>query len=233
MPATKPEKIPAASRRTQAERSEAMRQRLVEATLSCLESEGYAGTTVSKIVERAQVSRGAPLHHFPTKAALIEAAAESLVRRIYVELGRAIAGVDDSEDRMTEIIVQSWKTLFGTRENTVMVELMVASRHDEELAGIMRKLWTAGFGVIRTAADHYFEPLSGEDNVRHIMVLTQWLLRGMAMDQHLIRDERVFEHFLRLWSRLLASHMRARSNVTTRPPRPEFWDSVVGDLPDV
>jgi len=61
-------------RRTQAERSEAMRTRLIEATLQCLETEGYAGTTVTKIVEAAQVSRGAPVHHFPSKAALIAAA---------------------------------------------------------------------------------------------------------------------------------------------------------------
>ena len=36
--------LPKAARRTQAERSEAMRQRLIEATLKCL-TEGYVGTT--------------------------------------------------------------------------------------------------------------------------------------------------------------------------------------------
>jgi AcrR family transcriptional regulator len=232
MAATSPDKTSTASRRTQSERSEAMRLRLVEATLSCLETEGYAGTTVSKIVERAKVSRGAPVHHFPTKASLIEAAAEALVRRIYVELGHAIIDIGDAEDRMAEIIVQAWRAVFGARENAVLVELMVASRHDEELAAIMLKLWTAGFAVIRTAADHYFDPVSEQDNVGQLMVLTQWLLRGMSMDRHLIRDEHVFEHFLRLWSRVLASHMRARTGITTPPPRPEFWDKAVADLGD-
>jgi len=218
-------------RRTQSERSEAMRLRLVEATLNCLESVGYAGTTVSRIVEAAQVSRGAPLHHFPTKASLIEAAAEQLVRRIYILLGHTIRQVGESEDRLAEIIQSSWKAVFGTRENAVMLELMVASKHDAELASVMRKLWTAGYGTIGVAADHYFEPLSPDDNVRQLMVLTQWLLRGMAMDRHLIRDEHVFEHFLGLWSRVLASHMRARPGVTQPPPRPAFWDSSLSDLP--
>jgi AcrR family transcriptional regulator len=218
-------------RRTQGERSEAMRQRLVEATLNCLESVGYASTTVSRIVEAAQVSRGAPVHHFPSKAALIEAAAEQLVRRVYILLGHTIQQVGESEDRLAEIILTSWKAVFGTRENAVMLELMVASKHDAELAAVMRKLWTAGYDTIGVAADHYFEPLSAGDNVRQLMVLTQWLLRGMAMDLHLIRDERIFEHFLALWSRVLASHMRARPGVTQPPPRPAYWDSSLADLP--
>ena len=65
--------MPLKTRRSQVERSEAMRQRLIEATLQCLVNDGYAGTTISKIVDAAQVSRGAPVHHFTSKAALIEA----------------------------------------------------------------------------------------------------------------------------------------------------------------
>jgi len=218
-------------RRTQGERSEAMRLRLLEATLDCLASVGYAGTTVSRIITAAQVSRGAPLHHFPNKAALIEAAAEHLVRRIYVLLGHTIRQVGESEDRLAEIILGFWTTVFGLRDSAVILELMVASRHDAELAMVMRKLWTAGFDTIGVAADHYFEALSADDNVRQLMVLTQWLLRGMAMDRHLVRDERVIEHYLALWSRMLASHMRARHGVSEPPPRPAFWDTGLSDIP--
>ena len=68
-------------RRTQAERSDAMRRRVLDATLECLQKDGYARTTVGRIIEVAGVSRGAPLHHFPSKSALIAAAAERLIRR--------------------------------------------------------------------------------------------------------------------------------------------------------
>lgn len=222
---------PVQTRRTQTERSEAMRSRLVDATLDCLETEGYAGTTISKIVERAQVSRGAPVHHFPSKDALIEAAAEQLIRRLYIQLGHAIRRIGESEDRLRDIIINSWKEVFGTRESTVMLELMVASKHDAQLAAVMLTLWTAGYDTIRVAADHYFEPHLAEDDVRELMILTQWLLRGMAMDMHLVKDERLFEHFLLLWSRMLALHMRARPGITQMPPKPEFWDSPLTDIP--
>lgn len=212
------------ARRTQAERSEAMRIRLIEATLKCLETDGYAGTTVTKIVDAAQVSRGAPVHHFPSKAALIAATAEHLMRKIYVQLGVAMRHLDQSEDKLTELIMTSWKQIFGTTENAVILELIVASRRDEELAQMLQKLWMSAFSTLGTAADHYLLPNSSKDNVQHLMILTQWLLRGMAMDKHLVFNERVIEHYLRLWCRLLGSHLHAKPNVTTPPPRPEFWD---------
>jgi len=215
-------------RRTQAERSEAMRTRLIEATLQCLETDGYAGTTVTKIVEAAQVSRGAPVHHFPSKAALIAAAAEHLMRKIYIQLGVAMRHLDESEDKLAELIMISWKQVFGTTENTVILELIVASRRDPELATMLQKLWMSAFNTLGTAAEHYLMPNSNKDNVRHLMILTQWMLRGMAMDKHLVFSESVIEYYVRLWCRVMASHLRAKPNVNTPPPRPEFWDISLG-----
>ena len=215
-------------RRTQAERSEAMRTRLIEATLQCLETDGYAGTTVTKIVEAAQVSRGAPVHHFPSKAALIAAAAEHLMRKIYIQLGVAMRHLDESEDKLAELIMISWKQVFGTTENTVILELIVASRSDPELATMLQKLWMSAFNTLGTAAEHYLIPNSPKDNVRHLMILTQWMLRGMAMDKHLVFSESVIEYYVRLWCRVMASHLHAKPNVNTPPPRPEVWDLSLG-----
>lgn len=215
-------------RRTQAERSEAMRTRLIEATLQCLEIDGYAGTTVTKIVEAAKVSRGAPVHHFPSKAALIAAAAEHLMRKIYIQLGVAMRHLDESEDKLAELMMISWKQVFGTTENTVILELIVASRRDPELATILQKLWISAFNTLGTAAEHYLMPNSNKDNVRHLMILTQWMLRGMAMDKHLVFSESVIEYYVRLWCRVMASHLLAKPHVNTPPPRPEFWDISLG-----
>ena len=67
-------------------------------------------------------------------------------------------------------------------------------------------------------------PKTPKDNVRHLMTLTQWMLRGMAMDKHLVFNDSIIEYYLRLWCRLLTSHLCAKPNVNTPPPRPEFWD---------
>lgn len=211
-------------RRTQAERSEAMRNRLIEATLSCLATEGYVGTTVTKIVETAEVSRGAPVHHFPSKAALIAAAAEHLMRRIYIQLGQTISKMEFADNPLSTLIITSWRQVFGATENTILLELLVASRRDPELGAMLQQLWIGAFQTLGTAATHYLEPVSDKDNVHQLMVLTQWMLRGMAADKHLVFNESVIEHYLRLWCSLLESHLRVKQNITGKPPRPELWD---------
>lgn len=222
-------------RRTQAERSEAMRERLIDATLTCLVTEGYAGTTVSKIVAAAKVSRGAPVHHFPSKAALMEAAAEQLVRRFYISLGKMIASMEASDDRLHDLIMAGWRNLLTTPETTAMLELLVASRHEPELATMMHKLWAVSYHATRAAAEHYLEPVSTADNVGDLMILTQWLLRGMAEDRHINADSAdaalFFERYLTLWTRLLAEHLRAKPGISAPPPKPDYWDYALADMP--
>ena len=67
---------PAPARRTQAERSEAMRARLAAAAYAAMAQGGLNGLRMRGVAERAGVSQGALLHHFPDKNALILAAIE-------------------------------------------------------------------------------------------------------------------------------------------------------------
>src|SRR5882724_13080442 len=70
-----------AVRRTQAERSAAMRMRLLDATIECLVTYGYAGTTTHRVAELAGVTRGAQIHHFRAKEDLVVAAIEHLAQQ--------------------------------------------------------------------------------------------------------------------------------------------------------
>lgn len=210
-------------RRKQEDRSEATRQRLIDATLSCLETEGYSGTTISKIVERGAVSRGAHVYHFPSKSALIEAAAKHLVKRVYIQLGKAFMNLGDSDDRLRDMALSGWRTVFCAREHAVLLELLLASRHDEELAAVMQRLWSSGYMLIRAAAVHYFEPVDPKDNVESVIALLQWLLRGMVMDRHLVKDPALLEEHVVLWCDLMRTRIRPRLGVTTPPPRPPEW----------
>src|SRR3954464_14398836 len=70
-----------ASRRSNAERSAATQARLLDATIDCLVERGWAATSTTEVVRRAGVSRGAQVHHFPTKEDLVLAAIEHLLER--------------------------------------------------------------------------------------------------------------------------------------------------------
>ena len=62
----------------QDEKSAETRRRLLEAAICCVIEFGYANTAGSEIAERAGLSRGAQLYHFPTKEELFAKAVEHL-----------------------------------------------------------------------------------------------------------------------------------------------------------
>lgn len=74
-------------KRTQAERSEATRDALVEAARGLFAERGYAAVGTEEIVRAAGVTRGALYHHFGGKRDLFEAVYE----RIEAELAQRIA----------------------------------------------------------------------------------------------------------------------------------------------
>src|ERR1700754_2868632 len=66
------------SRRSNAERSATTRSRLIAACIECLIKVGHAATTTTLVLKTAHVSRGAMLHHFPSRAKLLLATAEHI-----------------------------------------------------------------------------------------------------------------------------------------------------------
>ena len=104
-PAQRPTKAKAASstprvRRTQDERSAHTRGLLLDATIDCLHERGYANTTTTVIAERAGVSRGAQLHHFPTKRELVTSAVEHLCFKRLEDFRASFAALPPDADNL-------------------------------------------------------------------------------------------------------------------------------------
>ncbi len=116
-------------RRTQAERSAATRRLLLDATIECLVEQGYAGTSTTSIAERAGVSRGAQVHHFPSKAELVAEAVEHLADRRLDELGRAAATLPAGAERPRAALDLLWSMHSGPLFDAA-AELWVAARTD-------------------------------------------------------------------------------------------------------
>jgi AcrR family transcriptional regulator len=127
---------PSRPRRTQQERKEATRRRLLDSTLECLVEQGYAQTTTQAVAQRAGLSQGAIFKHFATKAELLAAAAEHLFPRLIAEYREKLTHLPQGEERVARSIQLLW-SLYHRPELLAVLELYMAARTDRELASAL------------------------------------------------------------------------------------------------
>ena len=77
----------------QAQKSAMTRDRILDAAINCFVELGYTNVTTAKVASSAGVSRGAMLHHFPSKTELIQAAVEYLHDKLLEDYTQRVAGI--------------------------------------------------------------------------------------------------------------------------------------------
>jgi AcrR family transcriptional regulator len=113
--------------RTKAERSAATRLRLLDATIDCLVELGWSGTSTTEVVRRAGVSRGAQVHHYPTKEDLVLAAVEHLCARRMDEYRAALERLPAQERTPAGSVDLLWSVWSGPTLEA-WLELVLACR---------------------------------------------------------------------------------------------------------
>ena len=113
-------------------RSAVTRLALLDAALECHQVEGFARVTTTDIAQCAGVSRGALLHHFPTKGALLIAAVDHLLARRVEEFRAGIEAGLLRFDRLDEAVDVLW-SMFAGPAAVVWAELWVAARTNPDL----------------------------------------------------------------------------------------------------
>jgi AcrR family transcriptional regulator len=120
---------PGIPRRSQAERTEATVNLVLDATIECLVELGYAHTSTLVVHDRAGVSRGALLHHFPSRAELMAAAVDHLARRMMATFDVSTPRHSDPVERGVHLLWSSFTSDLGIAAQ----ELWTAARTDAEL----------------------------------------------------------------------------------------------------
>jgi AcrR family transcriptional regulator len=189
------------ARLPQQERSRATQLRLLDATVDCLVEHGWSGATTTVIAERAGVSRGAQLHHYPTRAALVLAAVKHLAERRAREIRAEAAGLGGELGPVVDMLAASFTgPLF-----VAALEVWVAARTDAELRDALVPLeaWV-GREMHRLTVD-----LLGADErrpgVREAVQATLDLLRGLGVANLLSDDSQRRAQLLSAWKRHLAA----------------------------
>ncbi|MCW2771586.1 MAG: TetR family transcriptional regulator [Aeromicrobium sp.] len=178
-----------------------MRQRLMEATVECLVELGWSGTTTTDVSRRAGVSRGAQLHHFPSKQALVVAAVEHLTDLRREDMRRRLD--DAGGPRRTRAVLEVLADQFVSPVFFAALELWVAARTDAELREAVGPLERR----IGRETHSYAVELLGIDEAsgdnRQLVQATLDLLRGLGLAASITDDTRRRASVLDSWAVVL------------------------------
>lgn len=190
-------------RPTQEQRTDAMRARLLEATLDLIAEEGWAQTSTQKICKRAGVSRGAQTHHFPTKDSLLIAAVREIVARYQRDLDTVADDKNGDDWRLEQVFDFLWDACFEGNLLNCWMQVMVAARTDKALRPAVRETDSTALAAMRALGDKC-KPRTGsrKTGAADLVELTVYLLRGMVVQSGVHPDQEERHRLFELWKKL-------------------------------
>jgi AcrR family transcriptional regulator len=170
------------TRLTQDEKTAETRRRLLDSAILCLIDRGYANTTTSEVAERAGLSRGAQLYHFPRKEELLTSAVEHLFQLMFSEMKEKVSRLGNENDRRAAAIDLLWEIANGPLA-TAWIELVVASRTDSYLRGAVTTVNDRNLEFIDQSFQELFpRPESAGADYDLIPQMVILILEAMALE---------------------------------------------------
>jgi AcrR family transcriptional regulator len=163
--------------RTQAQRRAETRAALLEATVQCLVTYGYAKTTTGRIAAIAKVSRGAQTLYFRTRAELVSAAvahlAEQRAAAVHARFTQGPVSLEEALDAL-------WEECQGVVFNATL-ELWVASRTDPELREYLHRLERDVARTIAKEAELALGEVARRPGFADDLIFALATVRGLAL----------------------------------------------------
>jgi AcrR family transcriptional regulator len=208
---------PARQPRTQAQRRDEMRRLLLDAAVDSLVEHGFAGTTTLEVQRRAGVSRGALLHHFPSKAELLVATIGHLAEMRARDLKARAAELPAGPARVDAVLDLLWECFAGPLFQ-VSIELRAAARTEPEL----RRVLTVAERDIRDRILHQAGAMMGKDiaarpGFEQALDLTLHLMIGAATTALLHGEEARIGGLIARWKKLFPLILSGISDKAIRP----------------
>lgn len=168
-------------RRSQAERSATTSASLIAATITTLHEKGYAATSTTLVAQLARVSRGAMLHHFPTKVHLM-AATIYAVYASDIEAYQATRREGGDDDGLDRLIDTAWSR-FRSPGGIAQTEIWMAARSDADLAAAVLPVHAEIISQSVQGLHLVLMDLVGDKSLKaeHILTYLVSSLRGLSI----------------------------------------------------
>lgn len=198
------------ARRPLQQRSRITREKLMDAALECIAEFGYQAATMDQIVARAGTSRGAQVHHFPTKLDLVEAAMEHLLNKVVADVREHTDKIREDRERPEELFEYLWTHYFSGQAFQVNLELVVAARTNARL----KERTSAVSDRFHKSLDDCWYLLCRSSSMEQrrlvlLLNLTVTLLRGMGFQLILWDRKDYFNELLQEWQNMMREYFPA------------------------
>ena len=129
------------ARRRNVDRSAATRSQILDATIRALTEFGYGAVTNHLVAELAGVSRGAMMHHFPTRQDLLVAAMDYICAKLMSQRVADLEKLEAGLPRFRRIIDLAFRTA-ASPAGVAHNEIRTGSRSDKALTDAVRPIIT-------------------------------------------------------------------------------------------
>lgn len=190
-------------RQKQEERSRLTQARIMKATLECILEKGIRATSTVDVAKKAEVSRGALIHHYPTKESLMQAALADLLNR-EVDSVRNMAMRVKSGSLDFDSLLQALHEHFKGDMYMVTLEYLTAARTDRAIMDVLVPLASQ----FNASLESIWEQLvanaeHSSDHKRIALNATLCMMRGMGAQSIWRDDPELYRDMLMFWRQTL------------------------------
>jgi AcrR family transcriptional regulator len=197
-------------RRTQAERRETTRKLLLEAAVKLIRDNGLSGLRTVEVANLAGVSRGALLHHFSSKHALV-AAILNYVNEIALAQGtRRAQSARHSGEPIDEIIKDAQGLVFSDYFFIGVAMRVSGDDSSERLKRDAQQLMLhTQFSIEAAWLDILISSGIPRQLAGDVLALTLSVVRGFSVRMLMEKDTRKFPRLLSVWRKIVREHVAA------------------------
>ena len=207
------------ARRTQGERSEEMRRRILDAAVDLLAQKGYAGFRTADVANAAGVSRGAQTHHFPSKDDLVVAVVAHVFARAG-ELGRKRARRVRSADEAIKVLLADSQEFFFSELFLIAMDLAIQGRVNHVTGSPLVQISAASrLPVEASWLAALIEAGVPAAVAEDLLWLTLSIVRGLAVRRLWQHDAPRFKRLFKLWRQMVAQYLAALGPDPARRPK--------------
>jgi len=194
-------------RRTQAERRETTRKQLLDAAAKLIRQKGFGGLRTIEVASLAGVSRGALMHHFPSKHALVVAVLIHVNEVTFAQSTRRAQLARSSSDPIAEIIKDAQDFFLG---DYFFIELAIAMS-DESTRRLRSETHQftrqTRFSIEAAWLDTLISSGIPRQLASDVLALTLSAVRGFSVRMLIENDPEQFTRLMNVWRGIIHQHL--------------------------